>query len=567
MKRIFVCLLIVFAATATAHAAQSDLPDWVLPELSKYPVETFLFDVGRGRGIGEKSFEIAAAEARKETAKRIVAMVWCILNANSNNLQYNMVVEHYSTVLVSSEAMKLSGLNNRNLTVDRARTDLDTYAIAYVNRAELKAIYAERESELRRKIRRILDKAQAAEDNLDIPGAVQKYLSTYPLYEALREAELIQLGAAYYPHSTHLTQAFAEMAQAATATDKSSFKSVVKRVAELEEKPIVSLEDVAYVAASQLLQQVRRPGPEVWVEPFPYEDSGMCSPSHLIFVDSFHQKIEWDTVERMRGSTAENFDMHRPNPQLKLYGAYWENGDELTLRAALRDVKTGEFLAATVVPFRKSELRYSPPIAFEPPGYQRARPEQETFAPPDYALGPRGMQRFDPKVFDEQRVFTDGRLKVEARTNKGSGPVLYTEDEKMKVFVRVNQPAHLRLLYILADERERGNLRGPVETGRYTLLQDDYYIDASQTNTDVEIGEFRCTPPFGVELLVVAARTKPFPDIETYEEDGYFYLAEKDAQLAADKVRGMQRDGDTYKSLPPDIQQDEAQIVLTTLAK
>ena len=552
MKRLFVCLLIVFAATATAHAAQSDLPDWILPELSRYPVETFLFDVGRGRGIGEQSFDIAAAEARKEAAKRLVAMVWCILNANSNNLQYNMVVEHYSTVLVSSEAMKLSGLHNRNLTVDEARTDLDTYAIAYVNRAELKAIYAERESELRRKIRRILDKAQAAEDNLDIPGAVQKYLSTYPLYEALREAELIQLGAAYYPHSTHLTQAFAEMAQAATATDKSSFRHVVKRVAALEEKPIVSLEDVAYVAASQLLRQVRRPRRKVWVEPFPYEDSGMCSPSHLIFVDSFQQKIEWDTVERMRG---ENANLRRTQPQLKLYGAYWENGDELTLQAALRDVKTGEFLAATVVPFRKSELRYSPPIAFEPPGYQRARSEQETFAPPDYALGERGMQQFDPKLFVEQRVFTDGRLKVEARTNKGSGPVLYTKDEKMKVFVRVNQAGYIRLLYILAD-------------GRYTLLQDDYYIDASQANTDVEIGEFRCIPPFGIELMVVAARTKPFPDIETYEEDGYFYLAEKAAQLAADKFRGMQRDDDgTYKPLPSDIQQDEAQIVLTTLAQ
>lgn len=65
MKRIFVCLLIVFAAIATAHAAQSDLPDWVLPELSRYPVETFLFDVGRDRGIGEKSFEIAAEKPKR----------------------------------------------------------------------------------------------------------------------------------------------------------------------------------------------------------------------------------------------------------------------------------------------------------------------------------------------------------------------------------------------------------------------------------------------------------------------------------------------------------------------
>lgn len=551
MKKLFVCLFIVLAATATAHAAQSDLPDWVLPELSRYPVETFLFDVGRG--IGEKSFEIAVAEAREEAAKRIVAMVWCVLNANRDALQYNMVAEYYSTVLVSSEAMALSGLNNRNLTVDEARPERDTYALVYVNREELKAIYAERELDLQRKIRRILNKAQDAERNLDIRGAVQKYLSTYPLYEALKEAELIQLGAEYNPR---LTRAFAAMAEAATATDENSFRHVVKRVAELEKKTIVSLEDVASVAASQLLRQVPRPDSEVWLEPFPYEESGMCSPPHLMFVNEFQQKIEWTTVDRMRGLRAENFNIRRTNHQLKLYGTYWENGDEITLRAALRDVTTGEFLAVTVVPFRKSELRDRPPIVFEPPDYQRTRDEKEVFAPPDYALSNQGMKRFDPKVFAEQRVFTDGSLMVETWTNKGSGPLLYTEDETMTVFARVNQPAYLRLLYILAD-------------GRYTLLQDNTSIDASRINTDVEIGNFRCTPPFGIELLVVAARTKPFPDIETHEEDGYLYLEEQDVQLAAAAFRGMQRieNSDTSEPLPPDVQQDEAQIVLTTLAK
>ena len=547
MKKLFVCLFIVLAATATAHAAQSDLPDWVLPELSRYPAETFLFDVEMAPGLGGKSFEIAVAKARREAAKRIVVNVLRIFKANRDEEPYDMVREHYSTVLESSEAMALSGLNNRNLTVDEARPERDTYALVYVNRDELKAIYAERELDLQQKIRRILNKAQDAEKNLDISGAVQKYLSTYPLYEALKEAELIQLGAEYNPR---LTQAFAAMAAAATATDEHSFRQVVKRVLELEKKTIVSLEDVASVAASQLLLQVRRPDGEVWVEPFTYEDSGMCSPPHLIFVNGLQQQIEWELVERMRAF------MHWTNHRLKLYGTYWENGDEITLRAALRDVTTGEFLAVTVVPFRRTELRYSPPIVFEPPDYQRARVEKEAFTPPDSDLGRRGMQQFDPRVFAEQRVFAGGSLTVETWTDKGSGPLLYTEDETMTVFARVNQPAYLRLLYILAD-------------GRYTLLHDNYAIDASQTNTDVEIDEFVCKPPFGIELLVVAARTKPFPDIETHEEDGYLYLEEQDVQLAAAKFRGMQRieNSDTYEPLPPDVQQDEAQIVLTTLAK
>ena len=52
MRNLFVCLLIVF--TATAYTAQSDLPDWVLPELTKYPVDTFLFGVGMEPGSGEE---------------------------------------------------------------------------------------------------------------------------------------------------------------------------------------------------------------------------------------------------------------------------------------------------------------------------------------------------------------------------------------------------------------------------------------------------------------------------------------------------------------------------------
>ena len=100
----------------------------------------------------------------------------------------------------------------------------------------------------------------------------------------------------------------------------------------------------------------------------------------------------------------------------------------------------------------------------------------------------------------------DYRLK--SGQNKGSQNLLYTEGETMKVFVRVNREAYIRLLYILAD-------------GRRTLLHDSYYIDQSKVNRVVEIpDEFECAPPFGAELLVVAARTEKFPLIQTYETTG-----------------------------------------------
>ena len=139
----------------------------------------------------------------------------------------------------------------------------------------------------------------------------------------------------------------------------------------------------------------------------------------------------------------------------------------------------------------------------------------------------------------------------------------YTEGETMKVFARVNQPAYIRLLYTLAD-------------GKRTLLQDNYHIDASKINSRVEIGEFICTPPFGAEMLFVAARTEQFSDIKTRKENGYIFLENQDAASAARRSRGMQRIEELKEQLssgsqqsneqqPPDFQQSEAQLVITTI--
>ena len=84
MRNMFVCFLIVcttigcavpelmestgFRTTNYAHAAQSDpLPAWVLSQLKKYPIETFLFEVGKSPGTDTAAFENALADARKKS--------------------------------------------------------------------------------------------------------------------------------------------------------------------------------------------------------------------------------------------------------------------------------------------------------------------------------------------------------------------------------------------------------------------------------------------------------------------------------------------------------------------
>ena len=130
----------------------------------------------------------------------------------------------------------------------------------------------------------------------------------------------------------------------------------------------------------------------------------------------------------------------------------------------------------------------------------------------------------------------------------------------MKVYVRVNRPAYIRLLYSLADGR-RTLL--PVDPDSLAL-HDNYYVDQSKVNRVVEIpAEFECVSPFGAEMLVAIARTKEFELLKTVEVNGYYYLEADSPEEAAAQARGMK----LKKEKPGDFQQTEAKIVVTTVEK
>ena len=142
---------------------------------------------------------------------------------------------------------------------------------------------------------------------------------------------------------------------------------------------------------------------------------------------------------------------------------------------------------------------------------------------------------------------------------KDGGPLSYTAGDKVRIFVRVNQPAYVRMLYTLADQRR-------------TLLLDNYYIGPAEVGSTVEIGEFLCAAPFGTELLIAAARTEKFPMIKMRHVDGYYVLVEPDAASAAKLFRGLKRIpqqgareqlGPQPSPEKPSFQQSEAQLVLT----
>ena len=553
-----------FRAINYANASESDpLPGWVLSEVKKYPIETFLFEVGWSHGTEKGAFENALAEARNRIATRILKKVRYIVLSN-DSAQYDMVREHYSAVLEhycleSRElpALQLGGLSERNLSVDAARTDQHTYALVYIKRDELKQLYAKQEEKLHREINRILETAQNAENALEIKDAAKIYLQTYPLYEALKEAEIIQIGAEYESNFSDALTRLENSARNTSGGDAlmKSHRQVIKRVKELDPKVIASLVDVAGTIRSQFeIQQIGSLSGQVQLEPLTYRHDGLICHFSLDFSNAIQKQFKWHFVHRKRGFKRKNFNINMTDQgeRYRFSGSCWQNGDEITIRETLRDLHTGEFLASSVVSFLNSQLR--PPIVLTPPNYEEFSEYKKPFKP-QYIVqdsNSRKPKNSEPPMYQPSTV---GGLEVDVWTDRGRDPVYYIRGETMKVFGRVNQPAYLRLLYILADRK-------------YTLLQGNYYIDPSRVNTDVEIGEFVCAPPFGAEILIVAARTEKFPPIQTYEENGYFFLVDQDPESAARNFRGMKAiHGNNDQQQSSSFHHNEAQVVVVTMEK
>ena len=578
MRKLFFVLLTIFSMIFIAGASGS-VPNWVLFELKKYPLDTYLFQVGMSQNVVKsEAFTEATTKAHKKVAKRILEKVVGIIYTNRDDLEHDMVREHYSAVLEDycsqrreNPALTLEGLSVRNLSVDMARTDKETYAFVYINRDELKAIYAKHADRLQKEIQRQLEIARIFERELDVQSAVRTYLRTYPLYESLKEAEIIQIGAEYSPDSR---TAFRNLAHAATRTSDTlwSHRQVIRHVEKLAAEVIVSLDDAFRVIDSQLSQQVISLSGSIAVHPLIYEDSEMPSPLAVVFTSFFQKELKWTVIDWMRDFENTQYDLDHINRDFpwRLSPTCWENGDEVTIRAVLRDVHTGEFLASAVVRYRKSQLPDASP--HKPRGYDRVLVEKENFKPRYYVEEPVQSPTDGSTlgVLVERNFSLIGGLEVDVWTGQGHNHVYYTEGDTVKIFASVNQPAYLRLLYTLADQRR-------------TLLVDNFHIGPSEINSAVEIGTFRCVPPLGTEFLFVAARTGKFPEIQTRQENGYRFLVNQDAETATQSVRSFSKRGlipepdesgeqqvidpQPGTNEQPRFQQSEAQLMLTIMKK
>ena len=328
-------------------------------------------------------------------------------------------------------------------------------------------------------------------------------------------------------------KAFKRLADAATDTDEKlwAHRQVIKRAEDLDGEANRYPGTIFYGLSSfNFSKQKHIQSGSVLVHPVVYEDSEMSCP----FTQDVHRYLAHQGVwmgtpliaARDFKGTPPDIDKTDRDLPPRLSSSCWKNGDEITIRTTLRNVKTGEFLASAVVRFLESQQRE--PLIYQPRGYTQVQIEKKAFKP-GYFTTERVRSNSGtstPEVLTKHHFAPIGGLTVDVWTGEGYGPLSYTDGDKVKIFARVESTVYLRLLYTLADQRR-------------TLLVDNYYIGPSEVGSTVEIGEFLCAAPFGTEFLIAAARTEKFPTIQTREADGYHVLLDQDAESAAKSFRGL----------------------------
>lgn len=511
---------VLFFVFLTTGLLWTQEPDWVIHygKSAKYPPNLFLTGFASAPAKEKDAEQIASENARANLARNLVVHIKSTV-IDKLTESGNRNIQSYQSVTESTTELKLMGVSTEIYKKDKL-----IYALAVIRRSELARIYTSRKTELENQIRQWLTKAEAESKAGRTAEAADLYRKTFPLYDNLYQAECILMVADPILNANTLR-----------SNDWLSKDEVSMRADRLLATDVRSLEDAARALAYQFSRQVSGNQQSVMVVPFSYQNTQMSSSFARYFQTALESPMLQYTNLRIAHQPAQvspksisiTRDLAVQSGALYiLEGNYWSAGKNIRIIGRLKAVNTGQIIASAETEVDTS-LIVERNLQYKPENFLKLLADQKTFA--------------------EDEIIS-GQIQLEAWTNKGNENLVFAEGEVMKVFVRVNRPAHIRILYTMAD-------------GQRVLLLNDYYIDESKANFVVEIPqEFECAPPFGSEMMWIIARTEPFPPVKTFSKDGYEYIVDKDTRQMAAGVRGMK----IKKSNAP-AEQTEMRIILTTV--
>lgn len=475
-------------------------PEWTKNGVSsKYPVKSHLtgFAVIDREGELDAAKSQAAADLAARISVRIENQVSDVVAEKDGQQKYAV-----AALTKASTDVRLNGL-----VYETHSGDGRTFALAVLGREAGAALYRKQLADNAKAAKDKLALGQRAETDKREADALTAYLAVRPLVAEALEAEAIV---------TVLLQArdsvlAGELSDALSQADE--------RVSKLLRRAVSSPKDAVAVLATQLAQQGVFNRDRRTVAPWTYGTTSFSS--------AFGRDLAAELDATLAQTLKANPDANASPSTLAIRGTYTERGNEVRIVVVVSDAKDGRVVASASAELAKSAIPGE--LALLPQNFAQALKDQKVLAAGEEV---------------------SGQLRVELWTNKGRSNLVYKEREELKLFMRVNRPAYVRLVYVLAKQHNGEQIKVP--------LSQSYYIDATKVNLAIEYPDaFEVSAPFGVEhVQAVAFTDKPDPlPTKKMNIDGEDYEVVGTADMV--KHRGV-------KVKKAEAQTAEALISLTT---
>src|SRR6056297_618528 len=494
----------------------SQQPNWIdfTYRKMKYPDREYLTafiwnEVDRKDNPAEE-IEGLKESVRNEISSslRVRVKSMTVSNVVEANEQLNKYFKQASSAYTNIE---LSGLKY-NTYYDKRKDKV--YVMGYVKKNSLIEYYRNRCRQKLSEIEELTNKAKSYQEKDNQAEAYKIYLNAGQIIKKIESFHSVLVGLQVTnPDQLYLnkTNQYQEIVDNETISIKQASNS--------------SMDDLAYFIADNLKKQIENPGKSIQVVYFTYGETQMTSPFSRRLLNQLKQELISTAGYKVKTYNNTQKPGKKGSAGLLLTGSYWEEGSDLKVSAVLKDIQTGNILAAVDDRLSQSVLA-NQNISFKPANFKEAYSRMQAF-------------RKDEVI--------DGGMNAEVWTNKGQNNLLYAENDTMRLYVRVNKPAYLRVIYYLAD-------------GSKVLLLDNYYIGKDKVNKVYEIPDkFVCAPSFGVETIQLSARTKPFEELKMNEQYGYAFI-EEDVGKILKNIRG-------FKRVKNEDMKAEARLTITTMKR
>jgi len=505
MSKKTILITLITILTTSIYAQK---PNWIKFDQRQqlYPYEEYFIGFSSNLKDKDKSEHELFKELKQSAKAELINTVLVTVKSMSTLFQSdinNNISSEFRHAVTSFSEIKLNKAITETHYDKRKKTG---YALAYVKKDALIDYYLQTLVHLKLNI---AGKINAAEQFISIgdeEDALKAYFECMPLFCEAESAYTIVM--ALRASKEQISQIY-------------EYETKVKKgIASIYRSDQISLPELCSFMTFGLNMQTGTFEDRIRLGSFTFEDSKMSSQFSRRFINAFEKELIEEANYEI--STTASKPGSKP-PTYILSGTYWNDAGNLKVIAILRNTITGKPIASAE--------------GYLPISWLNQR--NISYKPENFGQAAENMQQF------KSNEITNGGMQLQLWTNKGSDSPIFEENDILELYIRTNHECYIRIVDYMAD-------------GSKVLLVDNMYIGSDKVNTiEPLLIKFRCTAPFGVEVLQANAQTKEFPPLLTEREYGYDFIL--------DDVDGILSNTRGFKRITNEDLKAESRVVVTTM--